>query len=99
MHIDETGYILKSVHPVVPYETKLGSQWTDLAENRRVTSSSNHMATLKEVNISDFPTSFTPKLESMYILQFLMKQKVRNQWTDLAENRAVSSYSNHIATL
>ena len=85
-------------HLAVRYEAKLRSQWADLAENRAVSSYSILIATLWSKSFR-FSNSFHSK-DGLYVhLAVPYEAKVRNQWTDLAENRAVSSYSNHIATL
>ena len=86
------------VHLAVPHEAKVHNQWTDLAENRAVSSYSHPKAFLWSKSFR-FSTSFHSKVEVYVHLAVPYEAKVRNQWTDLAENRAVSSYSHPKATL
>ena len=85
-----------------PQGIKLYSIFVHIDEtcDRRVTltSSSNHMATLRSKSFR-FSNFFQSKVGVYVHLAVPYEAKVRNQWTYLAENRAVSSYSHPKATL
>ena len=76
----------------------LHNQATDLVEDWLVNSYWEYKDTLGSKSFR-FSNSFYSKVGIYVHLAVPYEAKVRNQWTDLAENRAVSSYSHLKATL
>ena len=70
----------------------------DLAENWFVNSYLEYIGTLWSKSFR-FSNSFHLKVGIYAHLAVRYEAKLRSQWADLAENRRVSSYSNHIDTL